>query len=113
MTTLADMTTEQRKQCVGMWGKNLNYTGKGDDYGVIACVQHDCVWLIHTKINGQWSCFSTNSVIPQPEMPRAWQADGTPPAGAWEFDCLPATDPANPTNKDILDKRWVSAWEEA
>lgn len=79
--TLADMTPQQRQQCVGMWATNHNYTGDGESVGVIACVQHSLVWLIHTHLHGEWSMFSVDSVSPRHDLPRAWHPDGTPPKG--------------------------------
>lgn len=78
MTTLTDMTPEQRAQCVGMWATNHAYTGDGESVGVIACIQHHCVWLIHTDINGEWSVLPTDGVTPRYDLPRAWNPDGTP-----------------------------------
>lgn len=109
MTTLADMTPEQRQQCVGMWATNLNYTGDGESVGVIACVQHGCVWLIHTCLHGEWSVFSVDSVSPRPDLPRAWNPDGTPPAGQWDYRWL--NDDGTP-QYGPNERYWVGEWED-
>lgn len=117
MTTLADMTPQERAQCVGMWATNHAYTADGESVGVIACIQHHRVWIIHTDINGEWSVFPTDGITPRPDLPRAWQADGTPPAGEWEHaeylgDYKGMSDvyhlDGNPTHR-----RFVGEWEEA
>lgn len=85
MTTLADMTPKQRAQCVGMWATNHAYTGDGESVGVIACIQHHRVWLIHTDINGEWSVFPTDGITPRPDLPRAWNPDGAPVSAKREY----------------------------
>ena len=115
MKTLADMTPEERAQCVGMWATNHAYTGDGESVGVIACIQHHRVWLIHTDINGEWSVFPTDGITPRPDLPRAWQADGQPPAGEWEHAEY-LSHYRGMTDVYHLDgapthRRWVGEWE--
>ena len=121
--TFADMTTQERTQCVGMWcyiferldeppvneGIIAGYR-KSDDGRTLVIIDHP-----HPDA-GKWGC-ELNEVVPRPDLPRAWQADGTPPAGEWEHaeylgDYKGMTDvyyfDGEPTHR-----RWKGEWEEA
>lgn len=117
MTTLADLTPQERTQCRGMWcdfpdpdeRTNLAiYVGDSPNH------QGFCE-LIH---EGQIGTFTIpENLTPRPDLPRAWQADGQPPAGEWEHaeylgDYKGMTDvyhyDGEPTHR-----RWVGTWEEA
>ena len=76
--TLADMTPEERQACVGIWCDNLVSTAKEPVPVVLACVQGDLCWVLHTEIHGERSCFPLDSVSPRPDLPRAWNPDGRP-----------------------------------
>ena len=74
--TLADMTPQQRAECVGMWCATvfglailtaLRTNDDGDEYGI----------FIRPETN-QWHSESFEYVTPRFELPRAWSADGTP-----------------------------------
>lgn len=78
MTTLADLTEEQRKACVGMWA----------DYRVVPVVitsiyQHKYVndWVadVFDPTEG-WEEHEIHSSVltPRFDLPRAWNPDGTP-----------------------------------
>ena len=80
MRTLADMTPEERQACVGMWCEYKD--GNGTKLAVIvetwltdpeACMAYDI------------SCHENRhplggDVTPRPDLPRAWNPDGTPRA---------------------------------
>ena len=76
--TFADMTAEERANCVGMWCDNLVSTADNPQPVVLACVQGERCWIIHTDRYGEWSCFSLASVSPRFDLPRAWTPDGEP-----------------------------------
>ena len=87
MRTLADMTPQERAECVGMWGQHrtlglviISTTDGIQSRGInveIVRFLHDDRPII------TWE--PTNSIIPRDDLPRAWQADGQPPAGEWEY----------------------------
>ena len=76
--TLADMTPEERANRVGMWCDNLVSTADNPQPVVLACVQGEQCWILHTNLHGEWSCFSLGSVSPRPDLPRVWTPDGKP-----------------------------------
>ena len=89
--TLADMTAEERADCVGMWCDNLVSTADNPKPVVLACVQGGQCWILHTDLNGEWSRFPLGSVSPRPDLPRVWTPDGEPEIAqalaeeAWEY----------------------------
>ena len=76
--TLVDMTAEERADCVGMWCDNLVSTAGNPKPVVLACVQGERCWILHTNLHGEWSCFPLGSVSPRPDLPRVWTPDGEP-----------------------------------
>ena len=76
--TLADMTPEEQQECVGRWCDNLASAAKEPAPVVLACVQGDLCWILHTDLYGEWSCFSQESLAPRFDLMRAWNPDGTP-----------------------------------
>lgn len=76
--TLADMTPEERQACVGMWCDNLASAAKEPSPVVLACVQGEQCWILHTNIHGERSAFPLEYVAPRLDIPRAWNLDGTP-----------------------------------
>lgn len=102
MTTLADLTPEERAQCKGMWcededGKLCIYRADhiGRDWLAI-CIYPDRVGTIAAKYD---------LITLRPDLPRAWAPDGTPPAGEWEH----ISEPRFQNHK----RRFVGEWEEA
>ena len=108
------MTVQERKECVGMWAETTNglaiiiepfYTDGSLDTAVVLSLKPKVEIL---------QCIAAY-VIPRPDLPRAWQADGQPPAGEWAY--------ANPYSKERMHvrlpdkntthRRWIGAWEEA
>ena len=123
MTTLADMTPEQRAACVGMWCyifEQLDEPPVAE--GIIAGYREDddgrtLVIIDHPHPDaGKWG-HGLTEVVPRPDLSRAWNPDGTPPEGQWEHaeylgDYKGMTDvyhyDGEPTHR-----RFVGEWEEA
>lgn len=115
MTTLADLTTEERAQCRGMWCD----TPKGR-FILLAPMFPDCEafgWELLIPSAGMKIDYLPEKITPLYDLPRAWTADGTPPAGEWEHaeylgDHKGMSDvyyfDGEPTHR-----RWVGSWEEA
>ena len=112
MTTLADMTQQERAQCRGVWCEEQD----GSMCIYMGDIQKDDRRGVFTYPASMISMGAFLSrMTPLFDLPRAWQADGTPPAGEWVY--------ANPSNKErmhvrVPDKntthrRWVGEWEEA
>lgn len=69
--TLADMTEEERKACVGMWCK------VGENWLIIRLVNYNKVCL--TSPDLVMPIFEESTKItPIYELPRAWMPDGKP-----------------------------------
>lgn len=118
MTTLAGMTPQERKECVGMWAETSNglaiiiepfYTDGVLDTTVVFSLKPE------VKIEQRIAAY----VIPRPDLPRAWQADGTPPVGEWEYDYV-GTDGCSMSTGELVDpkpgekiRRWIGDWETA
>lgn len=87
MRTLADVTEEERANCTGMWcyiferldeppvneGIIAGYR-ESDNGRALAIIDHP-----HPDA-GKWG-YGIDEVVPRFDLPRAWAADGTPPAG--------------------------------
>lgn len=116
MTTLADMAEEERAECVGMWceekdGSMCIYMGADatpEQTGVFAYPASEIPMRVFL-----------NRITPRFDLPRAWQADGTPPAGEWEYDYV-GTDGCSMITGEYVDpkpgeeiRRWIGDWEEA
>ena len=91
MRPLADMAPQERAQCLGMWCYIFDREGEppigegiiagykeSDDGRTLAVIDHP-----HPDA-GKWG-HELNKVSSRPDLPRAWQADGRPPAGEWEY----------------------------
>ena len=107
--TLADMAPEQRANCIGMW---CEYPNTYDRLGIIyALDDEDDPWILRFDVRTEILGYDAKNIIPRFDLPRAWMTNGTPPAGEWEYDTLSGNEPANPTGKDIADRRFVTEWE--
>lgn len=114
MTTLADMTPEERAQCRGLWCD----TPKGQ-FILLAPMfrdQEDFGWQLLVPSEGMKIDYQLEHITPRPDLPRAWQADGTPLAGEWEHAEY-LGDYKGMTNVyhhdgDPTHRRFVSEWEE-
>ncbi|OHO60911.1 hypothetical protein [Corynebacterium sp. HMSC036D02] len=116
--TLADMTVEERAECVGMWG---NHTFWGQvlisitDGVQFRGVNVEIICFVDGRPVREWA--STSEVTPRPDLPRAWAPDGTPPTGQWEHaeylgDHKGMTD-VYYFDGDPTHRRWIGEWEEA
>ena len=114
MRTLADMTEEERANCPGMWATSfIGYTG------VIVYQNGKQAYLIIPEYNREQT-FPLDEVTPRPDLPRAWNPDGTPPAGEWEDDYTDENGNTLTTGEDVPGagphthiRRFVGEWEEA
>lgn len=85
MTTLADLTPEERAECVGIWG---NHTFWGQvlisitDGVQFRGVNVEVIRFIDGRPVREWA--RTSEVTPRPDLPRAWTPDGQPVPGEWE-----------------------------
>ena len=104
MTTLANMTPQERAQCVGMWAETSNglaiiiepfYTDGALDTTVVFSLKPE------VKIEQRIAAYTT----PRFDLPRAWGSDGKPPAGEWEH----ISEPRFQNYK----RRWLGDWEDA
>lgn len=113
MTTLADLTPEERSQCRGMWCE--------DEDGKLCIYRADHMrdWLAICIYPGRVSTIAAkyDLITLRPDLPRAWQANGQPPAGEWEHaeylgDYKGMTDVYH-LDGEPTHRRWIGAWEEA
>lgn len=110
MKTLADMTTQERAECRGMWAQTQ------DELGVLLTTDGvlGAVWIPHAF---NWLTQPLGAIELLTDLPRAWQADGTPPAGEWE-EAEYLGDYKGMSNVyhfdgDPTHRRFVGDWEEA
>ncbi|TRX42501.1 hypothetical protein [Corynebacterium guaraldiae] len=113
MTTLADLTPEERAQCRGMWVTYQTPMGEHQAiYGGNSVLFEPGYGLFTIPLQ---------RITPRLDLPRAWTPDGTPPAGEWEDDYIDTDGSALITGEDLdldLDshthiRRFVGEWEEA
>ena len=78
--TLADMTAEERADCVGMWalieGINLAVIVEVDETDTCVVIYPE--WQSNTAVH------LNEMVAPRFDLPRAWTPDGEPIPGEWE-----------------------------
>ena len=112
MKTLADMTTQERANYRGMWCEDEDgflFVYRGDHIGrdwLAVCAYPEDVHESYSPLD---------YLTPRPDIPRAWQADGTPPAGEWEYaerlsmgvTAVYLCGKENPTHR-----QWIGKWEE-
>ena len=115
MKTLADMTPQERADCVGMWAETSN--------GLAIIIEPfftdgalDTTVAFSLKPEVKIAQYVAAYVTPRPDLPRAWQADGTPPQGEWEYaEYLDEYDGMTDVfycGGDPTHRRWESEWEE-
>lgn len=98
MTTLADLTPEERAQCRGMWVTYQTPMGEHQ-----AIYEDDNVLF-----EPGYGLFTVpfHHITPLYDLPRAWAPDGTPPQGEWEYtECL------SMTGGYTCRRRWVGEWD--
>lgn len=130
MKTLANMTPEERAECVGMWCDITN-ANKNTDRPVVLCGSvkintDECdelmpiyiPWLTaghYPKAEGV-SGWSAEHLRPRFDLPRAWMPDGQPPQGEWEYaeyrDEYDGMTDVFYYGGDPTHRRWESEWEE-
>lgn len=83
MTTLADLTPEERAECVGLWA---NVTTERYPAVIVRTYMADDVQYAQMLAPEICDYYRTSleSITPRYDLPRAWQADGTPPTGEWQ-----------------------------
>ena len=76
--TLADMTAEERADCVGMWAEHAH--PHYDGLEVIIDSDHDSVTTISTKSGQQYIVVGEvmRHIAPRFDLPRVWTPDGEP-----------------------------------
>ena len=105
MKTLADMTTEERTQCRGMWcdfpdpDERTNLAIYVDD----SLKHQGSCELIHEGEIGTLTL--PHNLTPRPDLPRAWAPDGTPPVGEWEHAHIPGLGEST--------RRFIGEWQQA
>lgn len=89
MTTLADLTPEERAQCRGMWCGYNRYTEGGEPSDFVIMVED-------VNEAGRIPCINPGApsptvwapapwmLTPRYDLPRAWTPDGQPVPGEWE-----------------------------
>ena len=78
--TLADMTAEERADCVGMWTDT-----PGEDLAIIASASEpDVSWVFFPQSGGDSATLLNLFIAPRFDLPRVWTPDGEPVPGEWE-----------------------------
>ena len=80
--TLADMTAEERADCVGMWCD----VARGARAVIVNAKEQDYCWVIHPEDGGNVATCRNKMINPRPDLLRAWTPDGEPVPGEWEQD---------------------------
>lgn len=118
MTTLEDLTPEERAQCRGMWCD----TPKGQ-FVLFAPIfpGHEHIgWQLVIPSEGMKIDYPPENITPRDDLPRAWTPEGTPPAGEWEHEYT-GTDGCSLTTGEYVPsvgpsqeiRRYVGEWQEA
>ena len=83
--TLADMTAEERADCVGMWAEHAH--PHYDGLEVIIDSDHDSMTTISTKSGQQYIVVGEvmRHITPRFDLPRAWTPDGEPVGTSREY----------------------------
>lgn len=116
MTTLADMTPEERLDSIGMWATVSTERYRAIIVRTYAADDVDYAQMLCPELNDYYTS-SLATITPRDDLPRAWAPDGTPPAGQWEHaeylgDYKGMTDVYH-YDGDPTHRRWVGEWEEA
>lgn len=107
--TLADMTPIERCKCIGMWCAidsdpflNVIVRTYGEDTTYAQ--------ILTPSVNGYCTA-SLEEITPRSDLPRAWNPDGTPTSGFWEYDTKEFKGYIKGHERSITDRRWVGEWE--
>ena len=115
MRTLADMTEEERTECVGLWC--VYETPVGEERAIYEKTQAGApVSILFEPGYGRFEAENENIALCF-NLPRAWAPNGTPPAGEWE-EAEYLGNYKGMTNVyhfdgDPTHRRWVGDWEQA
>lgn len=123
--TLADMTAEEREECVGMWASHKRHDGNEDlceNLGIISEVEEGYAWLTYPKEGMEPYVFFFEDVTPRFDLPRACTPDGEPVQMDVEHEVVQEHPRGgmigtfeNPEYTSLVPgtevKRWVSDWE--
>ena len=80
--TLADMTTEERAECVGMWAlvEEINLAV------IVEVDETDTCVVVYPEWQSNTAVHLNEMVTPRYDLPRAWTPDGQPLAKeTWEY----------------------------
>lgn len=130
MTTLADLTPEERAECVGMWCDYRPAVGTGDPHAapeeVITTVILKAGNDYDAKYEDEYEVFNAvighelvqpEQITLRPDLPRAWAPDGKPPAGEWEhaeyLSHYKGMTDVYHYDGEPTHRRFVGEWEEA
>lgn len=108
MTTLADMTPEQREQCVGMW---CDYESVMGTHQAIYEDSRRAAEAVLFEPGFGYFEYEPAKITPRPDLPRAWQPDGTPVDGHWESEFERIIANGGKTVKTLTSRRFVGEWE--
>lgn len=72
--TLADITAEERADCVGMWAD----VARGARAVIVNAKEQDYCWVIYPEDGGYVATCRNEIVTPRFDLPRAWKPDGEP-----------------------------------
>ncbi|MGN6019973.1 hypothetical protein [Corynebacterium striatum] len=81
--TLADLTPEQRANCVGMWANVDTERYPAVIVRTYAADDVDYAQMLCPELNDYYSP-SLAAITPRPDLPRAWAPNGQPVPGEWE-----------------------------
>ena len=117
MRTLADMTEEERANCIGMW---CDYTRDGEEKDLV-------IVAAGTNDAGRIPCVNPGSpfpsawvpepwtLTPRPDLPRAWAPDSRPVFMETELGRIDNCGDFIPCDNEeyATARRWVGDWEPA
>lgn len=90
---LADMTPDERADCVGMW-----FEGRFSDLVILSRVEDEAACVSSPK--GGWRWDKLPELTPRFDLPRVWTPTGEPVPGEWED---------SPSEEHF--HRWCARWE--
>lgn len=117
MTTLADLMPQELDNHVGTWVNvpqkpyPVIYMGDFESTGEI---KHGAV-ILDPRYGTNYE--RLDDCTPRPDLPRAWNPNGQPPAGKWEDDYTDSDGSTLTTGEDLglgprqEVRRWVGEWE--
>lgn len=117
MTTIADLTPEQRPECVGMWCDFLPYPFDNEPpepaIGIIHTIRNDEALVIYAHDTHDYphGYYETDVLAPRFDLPRAWTPDGAPVPGSWQAGMKPQQAPVFEQDEVATHRRYVTEWE--